>query len=244
MAPLMTPNTWVAADAQNVYWNGGIPGSPIGIFKAGNDGMMPTFLTTETDELRGIGVNANGVYWSTRVGAVMRAGLDGSARLVLVPSGFVSNLVVDEQNVYWVGDCITAGPDGCQSINKLAIGGGPPVEIVRHQVATSGLAVDPMFIYWTDLTNSAVMRFPLDGVAPELALPFPVAATSLAVDPSGLYWTDQMGMVFGALPGAPMQRLVASSGGSPAVGLIVDAKNAYWLAGPTLPTATIMKAPK
>jgi len=246
VAPLTTPNTWVAADAQNVYWNGGIPGSPIGIFKVANDGMMPTFLTAETADLRGIAVNANGVYWSTNVGAVMRAGLDGSARLVLVQSGFVASLVVDEQNVYWVGDCVMAGPDGCQSINKEAIWGGTPVEIVRHQVATSGLAVDPMFIYWTDLTNSALMRFPFDGVAPELALPFPVVATSLAVDPSGLYWTDQMGMVYGALPGAPIQRAVASSGGAPAVGLILDARNAYWLAPSTaaIPFTTIMKAPK
>jgi hypothetical protein len=244
LAPLTTPNTWVAADAQNVYWNGGIPGSPVGIFKLANDSMMPTFLTGETDDLRGIAVNANGVYWATAVGAVMRAGLDGSARLVLVPSGFVSSLVVDEQNVYWVGDCIMVGPAGCQSINKVAIWGGTAVEIVRLQVATAGLAVDPMFIYWADLTNAAVMRFPFDGVAPELALPFPVVATSLAVDPSGLYWTEQMGRVFGALPGGPTPRIIGDSGGAPARSVTLSATNVYWLATANPPLGTIMKAPK
>ncbi|HEY7371101.1 MAG TPA: hypothetical protein VIF57_02910, partial [Polyangia bacterium] len=244
VAPLMTPNTWVAADAQNVYWNGGIPGSPIGILKVGNDGgVMPTFLTNETDELRGIAVNSNGVYWSTSVGAVTRAGLDGSARLVLVPSGFVSNLVVDEQSVYWVGDCGMAGPTGCQSINKVASWGGAPVEIFRGQGIT-GLAVDAMFVYWSDRLAAAVMRSALDGAAPAFAFPFPVNATSLAVDPAGIYWISPMGVVFAALPGTTMQRALGDSGGLPASALALGATNVYWLATGSVPSGTIMKAPK
>jgi hypothetical protein len=241
IAPLVTLNAWVAADAQNVYWNGGLPGSPFGILKVGSDGGAPTFLSAESAGMSGIVVNASGVYWATTAGSVMKVGLDGGTPLLLAQTGSAAHLVADEQNVYWVGECVPPADSGCQSINKVAVAGGTPVEIFRGQ-GISGLAVDTTYLYWTDSVKAAVMKSALSGGAPDLALPFPINATSFAADASGLYWTAPMGLVFAASPEAPMQRLVADGGGAAALAVTLDATNVYWIT--PIGLGTIMKAPK
>jgi sugar lactone lactonase YvrE len=182
--------------------------------------------------------------------SVAQAPSGGGALTPIVPAGSSplygsGPFAVDGTSVY--------GSDG-RTIGKTPISGGTTITLVSGQNGVARMAVDTANIYWTATNDGTVMKAPLDGSGPPVALAvlqnYP---TGIAVDSTSVYWTSHAGAASCAA-GAVMK--VAIGGGTPVVlaaeqpsadGVAVDAANVYWTTGgsqdPAVANGAVMKLP-
>jgi hypothetical protein len=176
----------LAANAGYVYW---ASQSTDGVGRARFDGSGadPKFIRGSNDVM-GVEVDGQHVYWTNVNGTIGRADLDGSnVNQAFIASGSLPfDLAVDGQHIYWAnsgnGTIGRANLDG-SSVNQSFITG---LTIPR------GIALDSSHIYWAEAGGSATIgRANLDGSNLNASFMNPSSATGLAVHGGYLYWTDQ-----------------------------------------------------
>ncbi len=116
--------------------------------------------------------------------------LDNFGSVVLTSLRCITDLELDEQNVYWSG-CGEKGIIGSVSKN-----GGEALTLAQDDNAITSLAVDETAVYWTSCdkakqtSTGAVMRMPKAGGTPETLFHGAICPSSLRVDGTNLYWID------------------------------------------------------
>jgi hypothetical protein len=171
------------------------------------------------------------VYWGDGTG-LMRAALDGSSAVALMPNPGISALVVDGTGIYWASPTDAANPRCTGAVAVTPLDGGTPTTLASSVCnwPWGGVAVDGTSIYIDQSTPSpAVVKAPLAG-GPWVSLaPVQLLAGGLAVDHTSAYWADySAGLVWRVgLDGGTPQTL-ASAQASPAH-VAVDATAVYWM---------------
>ncbi|HEU4324216.1 MAG TPA: hypothetical protein VFS21_13780, partial [Roseiflexaceae bacterium] len=145
-----SPRTLVTTP-EAVYWVSSGQGNQINrLPKSSGDAQT---LAAEPGGVRGIAVDASGVYW-TSADAVRRLPPGGEPGSLAGGQSSPSALAIDEGSVYWMNQ------DG--SVNRVSKGGGSSTPLASGQdgIAT-GLAVDGADVYW--VSQGRVTRVPKDG---------------------------------------------------------------------------------
>jgi hypothetical protein len=109
---------------------------------------------------------------------------------------------------------------------KLDLAGGTPIPLASAQPSPSRIAIDAMFVYWSNL-DAGVTRVPLAG-----GTPFTFAATNgcvgIALDATRFFCTGETDGTVMKVPiemGAPVA--IASAQRTP-LGIAVDESHVYW----------------
>jgi hypothetical protein len=201
---------------------------------------QPVTVTSSSDPVLGITLDATHAYWTTgrRIadaapsgGTVMRVALAGGAPETLVSDQpLPTDIAVDSHNIYWI-DAFSR-----QVMTAPLTGGEPSTFATTGQ--PSALTVDASNAYWlsfdyTTLT-SAVMKAPLAGGAAIQLAPAGLHTGGLAVNASDVYWIDldpdsvpqsTAHLMQAPLDGGPATTLFSTAGG--VRGMAVDEHSAY-----------------
>ena len=167
-----TQPTWIAADANNVYWTDVRPGSSGNsdtfIMKVASSGGTPVTLATQPSSQVlsnvpfGITVDANNVYWTTttfnttsgtpatNTMTISQVPISGGAVTTLATSSSLSNPVSDGANVYF-GDQAT--------LSTVPVNGGTVTALATQQ-NVSKVAIDSTNVYWIDTGGGTLTRYP------------------------------------------------------------------------------------
>jgi hypothetical protein len=158
----------IAAQGGNVYWSELIsaPTKKGEVMRwTPNGGGTYTLIasTGSSDEILGLAVDANNVYWVSSLGNVVEASNNGAGTPSILVSNQISpsGITVDATNVYWTTGSVGGGggaqPDG--TISTMPIAGGTPSTIAPGQINPSQVAVNATSVYWiTNVVGGSVMR--------------------------------------------------------------------------------------
>jgi len=111
----------------------------------------------------------------------------GVSPTIFGPVGFISEIAVDNNYVYWADFVDQA--DGKGSVKKVPKGGGT-ITIISTGGSPWGLAIDGNAIYWSEETNNVIKRMAIAGgpiatLAENLSIP-----TGIAIDSTYVYWIE------------------------------------------------------
>lgn len=152
----------VGLDATSVYWlkHSFDDSSPGGIYKVSQSGGTPVTIMTGQG-LRDGAVDGTNVYWTAyeTAGKVSTSG--GTPVTFGTSLGNPRNMTVHGNYAYWS----EGGTDGdlmeCDSsIRKVAINGGPIINVTYGQYSAWAVRADDNFVYWTDLYGGQILRTP------------------------------------------------------------------------------------
>lgn len=221
LATLQARPSFIAVDAQNVYWSNF--GSGANSFQDGAVYQMPkgggpiTALATGLDSAGPLALDAHAVYFTTFASDCGASGCPAQSGTVnQVPIGggpvtqlaggqpFPFNVAVDSQNVYWSneGDQTTGTGDAGPSIWAIPIGGtGPATQLASGGLETSvgqggGLAVQGGELYFEGQdaagSNTVEAMSSAGGPTTTLAAGFDFTA-GLELDQTNAYfWTREL----------------------------------------------------
>jgi streptogramin lyase len=213
----------IAVDATGVYWTnddnpGNISTVPVDggsvVTLASGPGLKQPFS---------IAVGSGSVYWTNQTAdTVDQIGIDGGTVKKLAAVGGVSGITLDPTSVYFTG---------IGSIYKVAMDGGTVSTVAMGAgITPTGIAVDSMNVYWTNMMNTGqVLMAPID-----TGLVFTLASgqndpDGIAIDGKSVYWTNT------ADPGTVQK--VSIEGGAVTnlaeeqkrpMAIAVDGANVYW----------------
>ena len=163
------------------------------------------------------------VYWSTPIGAIGRADVEGGNvnQNFITGALYARGVAVDGSHIYWVsynnGTIGRADLDG-QNVNQ---------SFITDAYGPWGMAVDGSHIYWAN--RSAIGRADLDGQNVNqsfISVSFPFG---VAVNSSHIYWTNYFGGTIGrADPDGGNMNESFVTGASNAIGMAVDSNHIYW----------------
>jgi hypothetical protein len=222
---------------------GGGPGCPAA------DGGAPSIVTLGPPSAYPLGLttDSTNVYFTTELGDLYKAGIDGGA-LTTLASGQAQprGVKVDDTNVYWINTGGFGGPPA-GAVMTVPTGGGNLVELVWGISLDAPIALSDADIFFS--SAGTLMSVPKTGGMPRTIWQGVVTIAGIAVDSTSVYWT-----VAGACDGGPCTGVVmkAPLGGGAATTLasgflhptriVVDANNAYWINGTTFdPSASLMQ---
>ena len=138
----------------------------------------------------------------------------------------VGCLAVDGSDVFWASADLPASG----RINRISHDGGAFSTISTTNSAPwpCRMALDAMFVYWTDGSSGAVLKARTrGGIAMTLAMGS--GANSIAIDAASAYFVGQtVGPMKVPLTGGTPTLLVAAYGGNGGNGVAVDATSLYW----------------
>lgn len=140
-------------DEKAIYF---VTGGTIAAQKAGTNNLMkmpleggaPTILFKGGELIPGadtIAVDESHVYFAA--GGLRKISKDGGEALLLTPAFMPSEIVLDEENIYWkpfVGEGMPPAP-----IFAISKKGGEPKTLTDARLSANGLCVDDKFIYWS-----------------------------------------------------------------------------------------------
>jgi hypothetical protein len=222
MAPIA-----IAIDSANVYWlNEGPFSGPGG--KIGGDYPAGQVMKCA---IAGCGNNPT----------ILASGWRQPGGLGVVPSG----LMVDNDNVYWVGssEVFSCAIGGCGCLPQIIGSGGG---------AATGVTATAGNVYWTMYDVGQVAVCPSSGCldGPSILASSQVGPSGITFDANHIYWTNTNG----SLVSSPFQRsgvgttvLWTGQAGSTQAqtdALAVDAQNLYWTNGNPEGTGSVMKCKK
>ena len=238
-----------------IYWAGI---DSIGRANLDGTGVDQNFILT--GDPRDIAVDGEHIYWTTASG-IGRAKLDGTD----VEPSFIPwspgdppprSVAVDAGHLYWSYYSCLSVAQCTGAIARANLDGSGVDRTFIGAVHANGLAVDPNFLYWTDLYTEfglipdTIGRANLDGTGVNTNFftpptqPFPrVILLGLAVDSGHIYWTGLDAAIGRAnLDGTGVEQRFISTAGS---AIAVDASHVYWTEGyshPPCPPSAIARA--
>jgi hypothetical protein len=219
-------NDLIALDSTSVYVVQLNAGSPDTVMKvpihAGGTAKQIAPATTSggIDNIRGLAVDAESVYWVEFTGdVVMKAPIAGGSPTTLASgqAGPVA-MALDASNVYWsnLQD---------STIMKVPIGGGTPT-MVTSATGPRTLAVDSSNIYFS--VDTAVLAAPIGGGATTTLTPGTGVIDQIVVDSGTLYWTVTGGAVMSMpVAGGTPKTVYAGVSSELSFSLAVDATSVY-----------------
>ncbi len=184
-------------------------------------------IVVDEQYVYGTSATATGQVWK-----VPRDGCPDAGACAVTVSHVVGDyrdLAMDQQALY-----VTAVIESEGRVIRIRKDGTEECMIVGGQVSPAGVAVDDLYVYWTDTGGDAVRRAPKGcGSTPEhlVSTPDPFM---LRIDPTGLYWTSSSGgLVSWATADGQSTALVWSgaSTGNFMFGLALDNEWVYWREG-------------
>ena len=177
----------LAVDTTRVYWTDNGSGRVLSIPGNGSTNT-PTVLASGMVKPAGIAVDSTYVYFSegaTNSSTIRRVPTGGGAVSTL-QSGLTSvfRIAVDANNLYWtdpVGGTIRSAPKA---------GGTPTILANDAGNAPSGIAVDSVNVYWSQMVKPGnVMKVPIAG-GTSTYIDYGTNTPGLATDGTFVYWTQ------------------------------------------------------
>jgi len=222
----------VAVDATHVYWGN----SQSEIWSVPVAGGAPVMLSLgpANGGVLGLVVDATSVYWTEITlnpvaGWVMKAPLGGGEAVTLAAATWPIGIAVDATSVYWA-----ESEEGLSAdvIKKVSLDGGAPTTLAPA-AGPNTIAVDATGVYWTQQVSgrpslNALMQVSLDGGSPTSLAPCP-NAVGVAVAGGNAYCAGSDRVIAAPLDGGALLTLATADDGGWSGGLVVDAKNAYWV---------------
>jgi hypothetical protein len=141
----------VALDATSIYWttNTATGGTVKKVAKTASPPATPVTLADNQANPHRIAVAGGFVYWTDQgdgtpnTGSVHRVSVDGGTITTYAdhqPAPYA--IAVDDRYVYWTDQ--SAG-----TVTRAPLAGGPPVPVVVHEAAPTGLAISSTCLYFT-----------------------------------------------------------------------------------------------
>lgn len=168
-------------------------------------GGSPEVIANTDFSVLSIKANRVALFWAVAGsgfaadGSIMRWNLDGSSPPITVADGlaYPSDLVVDEEYVYWVNT------DG-NNVMKVPVDGGNPVQIASGADRPMSIALGPDAVYWTSGMSftGSIMSVPLAGGTPQVFASDLDVPRGMVADQTNLYWSNAYS--FGAIHKQPL----------------------------------------
>ena len=148
---------------------------------------------------------------------------------VLATGAGAYEMALDATNLYWIDTA-------ANTVVKLALSGGSPVNLATGQNVPDGIALDAANVYWTTSGGGSagtVMKCAIGGCAnsPQVLASARSDPTGIAVDANNVYWGEYTSSPIQSLPlagGTPVP-LTTVSNGQPG-DVRVDSTAVYWVA--------------
>jgi hypothetical protein len=215
----------LAVDATRAYWADD-PGDLLAVPLAGG---TPTTLDSNAWNVLGLTLSGSDLYWVTP-SVVASLPIQGGAPVTLgTPSAIAQGPpVVDDTNIYWVGNGVFSMPRAGASVTRLAASG-----------PSTGLAIDDANVYWcaNSLEHEPIMSTPKTGGPSVTLASDQLGANGFAADGQNVYWTLP---VFGAVMKVPIAGgtpITVASAPSPTA-IALDDTSIYWAQFYGTPTTT------
>jgi hypothetical protein len=149
----------VAMDANRVYYYG--PPNVAGVYSVPLAGGPPSMLVQVDPQAYFLALDTSFVYFVRGDGAIVSVPKTGEAATPVVSdAGGAFDLVVDNQDVFWIG-----GADSrAATIERAPKVGGSPAVLATGQDSPQKLALDDANVYW--VASKTLMRIAKTGGAP------------------------------------------------------------------------------
>jgi hypothetical protein len=222
-----------------VYWTEGqdvIPGR--GTVKRVPIAGGPVTTLANSQTPGPIAFDGSYVYWiafSNSSAEILRVSVAGGQATNLATAGLPCAIAVDATNVYWADvDAFLAKG----SIVKVTKSGGTPITLATVSSLGCAIAVDATNVYWVATESGfsggqpAIMKLPLAGGTPSVAVSLAQPAVDFVVNSAGFY-----GSYDGALWRAPLSGGAATTFdvATPIAKLAADSTSVYWTTGCFIP---------
>ncbi len=234
---------WVAVAGGAAFVAVDVGGST-DIVRVGLDGASPTLFFHSAAPINQLTASADGVFWTTLDGAVMKLALTGGMPATLAVGQYNPGpIAVDAAAVYWVTADGTAMKTGLSGGSPVTLSpwlpGQPDLPMVPYTLLPT-MAVNTTNVFWGRL-NGTIAKVGRNGGQAAHALIYPNSrkAASVAADDTGIYYGDMFGAVHIVHFAAPDTEWILGDGGGPASYVATDATSVYWIVGDR-----ILKAPK
>lgn len=182
--------TAVVADSQDAFASLSFA---MGIAKVSTNTWDRASISAMGQRVLLLAVDATHVYWSQATGGVEdgvfrlpKGALDASAK-ELVAAGYVSYFTMTDASVVYVTNSAAL-----HVVDKATL---EITELVADGTWIEDVAVDGSFAYYTSPSESAVLRVPLVGGAPDEVAPGQDFPDSIVIAGDWLFWTNRDGSI-------------------------------------------------
>jgi hypothetical protein len=247
----------IAVDNSSLYWTvAGWAGDENvnhdSLNKVPLGGGAPTPLVSNDNMIENIVVDAFGVYWVRWVSPmtdstydIMKVPLAGGTPTTLANGG-QNGIALGAGGVYWMNG---------SALMRVSLDGGTPVPVASVQGFPSSIAVDAVYVYWTnfgtfsfgsdDTTDGTVMKVPVGGGTPIMVASAQDTPHGLVVDSTSVYWIAGGSVMKMPLDGgSPVTFVSGLALFSSVASIAVDSSSVYWTNGADLYSGgAVMKTP-
>jgi uncharacterized repeat protein (TIGR02543 family) len=219
----------LAVDTSRVYWTDSGSGRILSIPSDGSTNS-PTVLASGMVEPSGIAVDNSSVYFSEGAtnSSTIRSVPKGGGTVSTIQSGLTSvfRIATDVNNLYWtdpVGGTIRSVPKSGGASTILASDPGN---------APSGIAVDSVNVYWTQMVKPGnVMKVPIAGGTPAY-IDYGTNTPGVATDGTFVYWTQYAfadGQIKANYVGQGGQESILVDNLNAPYDLAIDSSSVFWV---------------
>jgi hypothetical protein len=230
--------TTLALDSTEVFYgspeHGSDPAQSFTVIRAvPKTGGATRIVAVSPAPVASIRANDSFVYWTTFASnaGVYRAPVGGGATQVVFSGGHVSDLAMDDANVYFGHFPQDGARDGV--VYSVPIAGGSPFALTNGVVPWDGIAVDATDVYFADVDVGEVSMKRVAKTGGDAAAVFSVASDtgygfpSIRVDGSNIYYRTAQGGVYAYGKKSGSTVTIADAGGTGA-DLDVNASIVWW----------------
>lgn len=222
----------LAVDATNIYW--GTSSGMDTVMKMPLGGGSPTTLVSGLQDVQGIVVNANYVYFTTHAssmgtGTVGFCSIGGCGNQPVYLSKTEANptgIAVDAQSAYWTSSVVA--PNGAVRYCALQGCSGSPSTLASGYGEPDTIAVDSNDAYWTNYADGTVVKTPLPGMTGSGTVTVLATgqnnAVGITLAASNVYFTDSRVNRVAIAGGAVTQVVAPDNAGA----ITTDGTYLYW----------------